>query len=134
MSNLKEYMVAKLLKAGIINEQEEILDKKAFLEFIATNIKDVESKMSECEENGSIQSWARNTYNDLNKEWIYLNDMKKYMTVDPELATSEDFEDIVDKKMKKDEEKKQKKFNKSTQKVAKRFNLFGLSRLFSRNK
>ncbi len=134
MSNLKEYMVAKLLKAGIINEQEEILDKKAFLEFIATNIKDVESKMSECEENGSIQSWARNTYNDLNKEWIYLNDMKKYMTVDPELATSEDVEDIVDKKIKEDEEKKQKKFNKGTQKVAKRFNLFGLSRLFSRNK
>ena len=44
-SILKEEIVAQLLKARIINKEKEILDKKAFVDFIDQEIKKCDKEM-----------------------------------------------------------------------------------------
>ena len=132
INDVKEYIEARLLKAGIIDNELNILDKKAFVEFINLRRKELESQLKECEKDGVVIDQYK--YNLLNTEWIYLGNMEKHMTVDPDLMRMDDIEDAADKKIKEEEEKKQKKFNNGTKKVAKKFNFFGLSRLFGRNK
>ena len=131
-----------MLKSGIINEQMEILNKKAFTEFIDHKIQEYEDEFSSLEEEeGVIMPHDRNRANMIIKEIRYLNDMKDNMAVNPYLP--KEMEDIgvarAQEQIRKQEERKAKRFEKGGKEVVKKSNflksakrklanLFGLSK------
>ena len=93
-SILKEEIVAQLLKARIINKEKEILDKKAFVDFIDQEIKKCDKEMYSMEEGlmNKTADYDGNRVTLLADKIEYLKRMKKHMSVTPDdgYPTTED--------------------------------------------
>ena len=131
-----------LLNNGIINEQMEILDKKAFVAFIDTLLEEYNQELDSLNPEGVI--WANDRYraNILDKEINHLEGMKSSMSLTPDKQEiTDDLEEQYEQMMQRKEARRnkrqanKKKFETGVKKVAKRLNIFSrLSNKFSRDK
>ena len=81
LDNIYEFIQKSLLNAGIINDKNEILDEKAFLNFIEKREKQLAPKFDATMKEGVVID--QYTFDDIGTELKILEKMRKQKTVTP---------------------------------------------------
>lgn len=122
LDDVQENTIAELLKSGIINDKDEILDKEAFVKFIDARMKKLDSMIESTIKDGVVVDQYTN--NLLETEYGYLKEMKKQMAVKPFSGSAYPSTDHMEEYFKKQEQKKEQRVAQGN----------WLHRLFGRNK